>query len=387
MAPVPACLDGGRFLNDVTFPRLVSWENLFLAWLKASQGKRQKAEIALFEYHLEENLLSLQADLLAQRWKPSGYRSFFIHDPKRRLISAAPFPDRVVHHALCNIIEPIFEKSFVQDSYANRNGKGNHRALDAVQKYASRFPYVMSLDVNKFFPGIDHQVLYQLLTRKISDQAILHLIHQILESGVGVLEREADNAPFPGDSLIDKMRPKGLPIGNLTSQFWANVYMNPLDHFIKRTLQCKAYVRFVDDLLLFAGDKRTLWLWKQELTEYLVSMRLHFHEGAHPRPVSEGFGFLGFQIFSDRKRLKKRKGIQYQRHLKILLENYYAGLVGMDEVLDSVMAWNNHLSYGNTMGLRKNIFAVLPRRMALEAKTRFRQSLMRKRARICKTMI
>ncbi len=170
MAPIPACLGRGRFINNMSFSHLVSWENLYLAWLKSGKGKRQNAEVALFEYQLEENLLSLQADLRARRWEPNGYRSFFIHDPKRRLISAAPFPDRVVHHALCNIIEPVFERSFVQDSYANRNGKGNHRALDAAQKYASRFPYVLSLDVKKFFPGIDHQILYRLLAKKITDE-------------------------------------------------------------------------------------------------------------------------------------------------------------------------------------------------------------------------
>jgi retron-type reverse transcriptase len=368
-------------MNDVSFSRLVSWENLYLAWMRASKGKRQKSEVALFEHQLEENLLSLRADLLARHWQPGGYHSFFIHDPKRRLISAAPFADRVVHHALCNVIEPVFERSFVQDSYANRNGKGNHSALDAAQKYARRFPYVLSLDVRKFFPGIDHQILYHLLARKITDDAILYLIHQILESGVGVLESEADKAFFPGDDLIDKMRPRGLPIGNLTSQFWANVYMSPLDHFIKRTLQCRAYVRFVDDLQLFAGDKQTLWQWKQKVTDYLASMRLYFHEDAYPRPVSEGFGFLGFRIYSDRKRLKKRKGIQYQRHLKQLLVDYDAGLVGMNDVLDSVMAWNNHLSYGNTVGLRKAVFAVLPGEMAFGARIRLRRSLGRRRAR------
>lgn len=377
MVPVPACLDRDRFLNDVSFFRLVSWENMYLAWLKASKGKRRKAEVALFEHRLEENLFSLQADLLARRWKPGGYRSFFIHDPKRRLISAAPFPDRVVHHALCNIIEPVFERSFIQDSYANRIGKGNHCALDAVQKYASRFPYVLSLDVRKFFPGIDHQILYQLLTKKITDVSILYLIRQILASGAGILEDETDQI-YPYDTSTTKTCPRGLPIGNLTSQFWANVYLNPVDHFIKHSLQCKAYVRFVDDLLIFGSDKRTLWLWKKELIEYLFTLRLHFHEGAHPRPVTEGFGFLGFQIYPAKKRLKKRMGIKYQRHLKKLLNHYYAGIIEMNDVLDSVLLWNNHLSYGNTVGLRKSIFAVLPREIALEARNRLYRSLERR---------
>lgn len=360
------------------FVAMASWENLWLAWLKAGKGKRKKAEVAAFEHQLEENLLTLQSDLRSGHWKPGNYHSFWIHDPKRRLISAADFADRVVHHALCNVIEPVFERTFVLESYANRVGKGNHRALDAAQKHATQFRYVLSLDVRKFFPGIDHQILYAILSRKISDEHVLRNIRLILASGVGLLNDEADTALFPGDDLIDQMRPKGLPIGNLTSQFWANVYMNPLDHFVKRTLRCKGYVRFVDDIQLFANDKHTLWLWKKELSDYLAGLRLHFHRGVQPKPVTEGFGFLGFRVYPDRKCLKKRKGIQYQRHLKDLLAQYDLGLVCPDTVLDSVLAWNNHLSYANTTGLRKSVFSVLPDELAQEARARYSRSLARR---------
>lgn len=364
--------------DKVSLAKLVSWDNLFSAWQKASKGKRGKAEVALFEYKLEQNLLSLQADLSTGSWQPAGYQSFYVHDPKRRLISAAPFPDRVVHHALCNLIEPVFERSFVTDSFANRKGKGNHRALDKAQIYARRFSYVLSLDVRKFFPGVDHDILFRLLSKKVKEEPIQSLIWQILETGGGVLAEESYDMPFPGDDLVDLVRAKGLPIGNLTSQLWANVYLNPLDHYIKRSLGCKAYVRYVDDMLLFTNDKATLWHWHDSVRDYLYTLRLHIHSGAHPKPVSEGVSFLGFRLFPEKRRLKKRKGIQYQRHLKQLLINYQKGISERDEVLDSIFAWNNHVSYASTIGLRKQIFSVLSEEISLEAKKRYRKILQRK---------
>jgi len=230
--------------------QLAAWENLLLAFRKAAAGKRGRPNVAAFEHRLEDNLLTLRADLMARRYRPGPYASFYIHDPKRRLISAAPFRDRVVHHALCNLIEPVFERSFVADSYANRIGKGTHRALDAAQGYARRFAYVLQLDVRQFFPSIDHAILRALLAKKVRDAGVLWLIDVILASGVGVLAEEYRMVYFPGDDLFAVDRPRGLPIGNLTSQFWGNVYLDPVDHLIKRELRCQGYVRYVDDLLL-----------------------------------------------------------------------------------------------------------------------------------------
>ena len=207
-------------MNDINFDHFISWENLLLAWQKASRGKRGKGEVATFEYRLEENLLALQHAFQSGQWRPGDYVNFYIHDPKHRLISAAPFPDRVVHHALCNIIEPVFERSFLKESFANRVGKGNHRALDAAQGYAKRFRYVLSLDIRKFFPCIDHAILRKQLIGKVEDRRLLQIIDLILASGAGVLTAEAESVGFPNDTQHDLMRPKGLPIGNLTSQFW-----------------------------------------------------------------------------------------------------------------------------------------------------------------------
>ncbi len=344
------------------YPQLCSWDNLLLAYSKASKGKRGHPNVAAFEYRLEDNLLALQQELLQQTYTPGRYTSFYIHEPKRRLISAAPFRDRVVHHALCNLIEPIFERSFIADSYANRVGKGTHRALDRCQYFARRYRYALQCDIQQFFPAIDHAVLSTALARKIPDPDVLWLAGRILASGVGVLSEAYTMAFFPGDDLLAAARPRGLPIGNLTSQFWANVYLNSFDHFVKRELRCPAYLRYVDDFLLFGDDKPALWSWRAAIVQRLEGLRLAIHPGAHPRLVTEGIPFLGFLVFPDRRRLKRRKGVHFQQRLRAQFGAYRAGERSLDQVSASVQGWVNHVRYGNTVGLRKALLArSLPR--------------------------
>jgi len=340
-------------MNDYT--QLCSWDNLYLSWYKASRGKRGKSPAASFEFTLEDNLMTLQMELLDKTYQPGAYHSFYIHEPKRRLISAAPFRDRVVHHALCNVIEPSFERSFITDSYANRVRKGTHRALDRAQEFSRRYPYVLQCDLKQFFPSIDHAILHDTLARKITDPDVLWLCDRILASGVGVLNEEYTMVYFPGDDLFAINRPRGLPIGNLTSQFWANCYLNPFDHFIKRELRCKAYVRYVDDLLLFAEDKAILWDWKAALVTRLASLRLTIHTGAHPRPVTEGIPFLGFVIYPERRALKRRKGVAFARRFRALRAAWANGEVPMEKLTASACGWANHARYGDTWALRRAI--------------------------------
>jgi RNA-directed DNA polymerase len=165
------------------FAELCSWDNLLLAYCRAAAGKRGHGNVAAFEHELEDNLLGLRAELLAHTYRPGPYTSFYIHEPKRRLISAAPFRDRVLHHALCNLIEPPFERSFTRDSYANRVGKGTHRALDRCQELARRYPYALQMDVVQFFPSVDHAILRDLLARKIRDVEVMALIDSPTPSG------------------------------------------------------------------------------------------------------------------------------------------------------------------------------------------------------------
>jgi RNA-directed DNA polymerase len=339
----------------MVYTQVCSWDNLLLAYRRASKGKRGQPNVAAFEHRLEDNLLELQQELREKTYRPGSYVSFTIHEPKRRLISAAPFGDRVVHHALCNVIEPIFERRFIHDSYANRVGKGTHRALDRCQAFARRYRYVLQCDVRQYFPSIDHAILRDILGQIIEDPDVMWLIDRILESGIGVLSEAYQMVWFPGDDLFAANRPRGLPIGNLTSQFWANCYLNPFDHFIKRELRCQGYLRYVDDTLLFADDKATLWEWHEAVVRRSARLRLTIHPGAHPQPVTEGIPFLGFLVFPTHRRLKRRKGIAYQRRLKDLLDAYAAGEIPLERVTASVQGWANHARYGNTVGLRTAI--------------------------------
>jgi RNA-directed DNA polymerase len=345
------------------YPQVTAWDNLELAYRKARKGKRTRRQVAAFEFDRERNLTELQQELEAKTYQPGPYDSFLIHEPKRRLISAAPFRDRVVHHALCNVIEPIFERRFIHDSYANRVGKGTHRALDRCTHFTRRYRYVLPCDVRQFFPSIDHAILRRFLARYLADPDVMWLVDRILESGIGVLSGEYEMAWFPGDTLLAAARPRGLPIGNLTSQFWANCYLNTFDQFVKRELKCPAYLRYVDDMLFFADDKRRLWEWRAATIEFLAGLRVTIHENrAQPRLVVEGIPFLGFTVYPDHRRLKRRKGIYFQRRFKHLVAEFAAGRICFDDLNATVQGWVNHARTGDTWGLRGAVLGsvVLP---------------------------
>ena len=194
------------------YAQLCSWDNLLLAYRKAAKGKRGHPNVAGFEYRLEDNLLALQQELKSFSYHPGAYASFYIHEPKRRLISAAPFRDLVIHHALCNLIEPVFERLFIPDTYANRVGKGTHRALDRLQYFCRHYPYALQCDVQQFFPSIDHAILKAELDSHIPDPGALWLVDRILESGVGVLNEVYEMVYFPGDDLFASLLPAACPL-------------------------------------------------------------------------------------------------------------------------------------------------------------------------------
>lgn len=256
------------------YQHIYPYENLYLAAQKAARRKRKSPEAATFEYFLTDNLLQLEAELKDQTYQPGAYRHFWLTHTKRRHISAAPFRDRVVHHALVRQIEPIFEARFIRDSYACRVGKGTHAALARCQQFARRYPYSLQGDIVQFFPAVDHTILKGILFRYVADEQVQWLITQILAGGAGIFAKEYRVVYFPGDDLFAANRPRGLPIGNLTSQFWANVYLNELDQFVKRVLKCPAYLRYCDDFLLFSDSKKQLWAWKEAIADFLPQLRL-----------------------------------------------------------------------------------------------------------------
>ncbi len=333
--------------------QLYDWDNLCLAYANAARGKRGREAAAAFEFDLADQLLAIEHDLREKVYQPGAYRSFYIHEPKKRLISAAPFRDRVVHHALCNLTTPYFERLFIPNSYANRVDKGTHRALDCCQGYAKRYRYFLPCDIVQFFPSIDHEILRGVLQRLLPDDSLSWVIDCILASGQGTLAAEYDMVYFPGDDLFSIRRPRGLPIGNLTSQWWANCYLNPFDHFVRRELGCPAYLRYVDDFLLFGDDKKVLMNWRDAIVKRLERFRLTLHQGsAHPHPVTNGIPFLGFIVFPEHRRLKPRKGYAFRRKIRRLVQT-----ADQKTVDASIRGWISHVSHGDTYQLRKEMLA------------------------------
>lgn len=336
--------------------KIVAFENLRDAALAASRGKRSRPATAAFHFHLESNLLRLQDELRGGGYKPGAYRAFWIRDPKRRLISSAPYRDRVVHHAVCQVVEPIFDRTFVFDSYANRIGKGTHRALDQAQHFCRRWPYVLKCDVAKFFPTVDHEILLALVARKIKCRGTLALLDRIVRASN---PQELTTQYFPGDDLFTPWeRRRGIPIGNLTSQFLANVMLDPLDHHIKEVLQCPAYVRFADDFLLFADNKRGLHDVLSTLIKFLEPYRLRLHPcKCVVLLTGNGVPFLGWRLYTDHRRLRRSTGVRFQRHLRQMADDYQNGAIELDRVKASLASWVGHLRHGDTDGLRRRLLA------------------------------
>ena len=329
-----------------------------LAYRKAAKGKRAKGSAAAFEHQSADRLLQLQTRLTDFSYKPAGYVHFMIHEPKQRLVSAAPFGDRVVHHALCNVIEPIFENQFIPDSYANRRFKGTHRAVGRLQTLSREHRYVLRLDIVKHFPSIDHAVLKAILAETIKEDDVLWLIGQIVSSGEGVLADEYEMVYFPGDDLFAAHRPRGLPIGNLTSQFWSNVYMTPLDRFVTQELGCGAYLRYVDDFALFNDSKRRLYEWKRSIMDFLCLLRLTIHEPqAQVIPCEHGVPWLGFVVYPTHRLLKARNVVKFSRRLGVRWADYCAGMITFAEFDASVRGWINHVQFADSWGLRTHVLS------------------------------
>jgi len=338
------------------FVELCSWPNLLEAYRRASRGKRRTAAVAAFDFQAADRILELRSEMLGGEYRPGPYTHFFIHEPKRRKISAALFRDRVVHHALCNVIEPRFERVFVSDSYANRIGKGSHRAVQRLQQFTQAHRYVLRADVRQHFASIDHAILLDALGQHIGEDDIMALVRHILVSGEDALTDQYGTQFFPGDDLFAVFRPRGLPIGNLTSQFWSNCYLHSLDLFVKRELCCGAYLRYVDDFALFSDSKRTLWAWKRAIVERLAALRLTIHErSAQVAPVASGVPWLGFVVFPDHRRVKARKVRFASQRLRGRYAQYQRGKISFAEFDASVQGWINHVRYADTWGLRRHV--------------------------------
>lgn len=333
------------------FERLVSFPNLLEAARLASRGKRFRPNVAAFSLVQEEELHRLREELLTRSYRPGLYRTFVLHEKKARLISAAPFRDRVVHHALCNVIEPMFDRGFLFDSYACRKGKGTHAAVERASVYARRFRYVLKCDVEKYFPSIDHDVLLTLIEKRIWDEGILWLVRTIIE---GSNRQPEVTHYFPGDALFTPFeRRRGIPIGNQTSQFFANVYLNGLDHYAKETLRLPGYVRYVDDVVAFSNDKCRLHAAREALAAYCEGLRLTLHpRKCFVAPVTAGFTFLGYRLFPSRRRVEADNVRRFKRRVRHYLARVLRGQLAVAKARDCVRSWLAHAGHADTRRLR-----------------------------------
>ncbi|MFZ4667530.1 MAG: reverse transcriptase domain-containing protein [Prochlorotrichaceae cyanobacterium] len=346
--------------------QITAFDNLLQASHQAQRGKRSRPNVIAFNDRLDQELLQLQQELQNQNYQPGAYHSFTIHDPKVRLISAAPYRDRVVHHALCNIISPLLDRSFIKDTYANRSGYGTHRALRRFTHWACRYPYILQCDIRRYFPSIDHQILKELLRRKLKCHPTLWLLDTIIDASN---PQDSEIVHFPGDTLLTPLqRRQGLPIGNLTSQFFANFYLNGLDHFVQDQLGIGTYLRYVDDFALFSHSHSQLVEAKQAIHEYLSGLRLRFHPvKTQLFETRNGANFVGFRVLPKGETYPKSVQIRVRndnlhrarRRCKKLQRAYAEGRLDLSPLIQRLQSWEAHLRHGNTYRLRQKIWASL----------------------------
>jgi len=339
------------------YGRVVCFENLLAAAHEALRGKRGRAPGAAFFAVLEAEVATLHRELQEGRYRHGPYHYFQIFDPKTRTVAAAAFRDRVVHHAIVRILEPLFEGRFIEDTYACRKGRGNHAAMRRAACFARRFEYALKCDVSRYFPSIDHEILLGQVARVVGDAQLLALIRHIVES-----HADGETTEWTGEGLFDvRVRRRGLPIGNLTSQFLANVYLSPLDHFAKHTLRIPGYLRYLDDFLLFGSDRARLRAQGRAVQAKLGELRLRMHPDKYRLcPTRSGVDFVGFVVFSDgRIRVRRASVRRFERRYRRRcwdVEHFGADAGALTQ---SVQSWVAHARHAKSLDLRR---AVLGRR-------------------------
>lgn len=334
------------------WPQVASFENLLAAFHKARRGKRKVPGVARFALGLEAELVALSRELDSGSYRPGDYRLFLVYERKPRQIAAAPFRDRVVHHALMNVLEPVLERTFIHDSYACRRGKGTHAAVNRCQAWFRRYAYALKMDVSRYFPSIDREILKEKLAQRVKDRRVLDLCAIIIDLGPLV---EQPPVWFSGDDLLTPLeRPRGIPIGNLTSQFFANLFLDDLDHYLKEQIGVRAYLRYVDDLVVLDDDKSRLAEIREMVRERLASDRLLLHpHKAHIVQTRRGIDWLGYQVFPGFRRLRSDNGRRFGSRLRRLARLYGAGRLDWADFDASVQSWIGHARQADTEGLRR----------------------------------
>ena len=300
------------------YENIVSAENLLDAWQEFLRGKRNKPDVQEFSLHLMDNIFNLHHDLTNHTYNHGGYQQFKINDPKPRIIHKASVRDRLLHHAVYRILYPFFDKTFISDSFSCRNNKGTHKAINRFREYAyivsknnTKTCWILKCDIKKFFASIDQNTLVKILQNRIDDENIVNLLKEIIFS----------------------FKPNGLPLGNLTSQLFANIYLNELDQFVKHRLKIKHYIRYADDFVILSDNKDYLVNLIPEIKEFLQNeLKLILHPNKiFIKTLSSGVDFLGWVNFLGHRILriktKKRMLKKINKNSSIETLNSYFGLL------------------------------------------------------------
>lgn len=347
------------------FNILCQFEHLLNSYQLARRDNRYKRQVCKFGLFLEDKLLKLRFDLLTNSYSPYSYTYFIITDPKLRHVAAPNFRDRVLQHALVSIIEPIFDKTFIYDSFACRKGKGTHFALKRAKKFlaaarsihGSKTPlFVLQCDISKFFSSISWDVLIELINKKIADLKIRKLLADIITTHK-VFSREGEFIELPKEVVAPSER-KGLPIGNLTSQLFANVYLNELDCFVKETLKERWYGRYMDDFFVIHADNNHLAEVKEKIGIFL---RDNLLLTLHPRKsiiqnLKNGLPFVGYRIFYDHVLVRGSTLLRMQRKLKKRRKQNQKDPFNAKLFNLTRNSYQGHLKYANTYNLRGCLF-------------------------------
>lgn len=325
------------------YEKFTSLEHLFQAWNEFKKGKRKKRDVGIFEVNLEDNLFTLQEQLRTKTYRHASYKAFNIYDPKFRHIHKANVVDRIVHHAIVSVIEPTFDKTFIYDAYSCRINKGTHRAVSRlftfVRKVSLNYTnrcFALKLDIKKFFENVDHEILLACIRKKVEDEDVLWLIEHILKS----FSKE-----------------KGIPIGNLTSQIFANVYLNELDQFVKHELKIKYYLRYADDFLILSEKRIFLEELIPKINIFLeTKLALSLHENKIViRKYTQGIDFLGYIVLPHYILPRTKTKQRIFKKLKAKVEEFRNGKISATSLCQTVQSYLGYLTHANTYRLRQEI--------------------------------
>lgn len=332
----------GALASAALFDRITDWENLVAAWREARKGKRRSAEVRAFESDLESNLVNLHEHLLRGTWKPGEPRRFWVRDPKWREITAPPFPDRIVHHAIVRVVEPLFERRFIYDSYACRTGKGTHAAVRRMQFFLRRAKrrwgddaYIVKCDVKSYFASINHDILLRRIASVVTCERTLALWRSAL-SGYG----------FDGVAL---------PVGALTSQLAANILLDALDHRIKDDFGVREYARYMDDFVLIAPDKNTATCWLDAIADELAALGLRLNPKSGYWPLKRGVDFCGYRIWTTHIRPRRRAIRTWKARFRRLAALYARRRVRLRRCREAVMSFLAVMRHANAAVTTKNM--------------------------------